>query len=110
MASFDDREKGFEQKYKHDKELEFKAVARRNKLLGLWAAEQMGLKGPAADDYAKTVVLADFDRPGDSDVLEKVMGDFKAKAIAVSELQVRKQMSDLLDTARRQIMTEVQQN
>jgi hypothetical protein len=110
MATFDDREKGFEGKYKHDKELEFKAVARRNKLLGLWAAEQMSLKGPAADDYAKTVVLADFDRPGDGDVLEKVMGDFKAKGIAVSELQVRKQMSDLLETARRQIMTEVKPN
>jgi hypothetical protein len=107
MASFDDREKGYEQKYKHDKELEFKAVARRNKLLGLWAAEQMGLTGTAADDYAKTVVLSDFDRPGDGDVLEKVMDDFKAKGIAVSELQVRKQMSDLLETARRQIMTDV---
>jgi hypothetical protein len=109
MTTFKDRENTFEQKYKHDKELEFKAVARRNKLLGRWAAEQMGVSGPAAEDYAKSVVLADFDKPGDDDVLDKLMGDFKAKGVAVSELQVRKQMADLLDLARKQLASEIKE-
>src|SRR3546814_14271709 len=79
MANFDDREKGFEHKYKHDKELEFKINARRNKLLGLWAATQLGLTGADAETYAKSVVMADFDKPGDDDVLDKVVADFVAK-------------------------------
>jgi hypothetical protein len=110
MTTFDDRENTAEKRFNLDKELEFKAIARRNKLLGRWAAEQMGISGSAADDYAKSVVLADFDRPGDDDVLEKVMGDFKSKGVAVSELQVRKQMADLLDTARKQMLSEVKPN
>jgi hypothetical protein len=110
MAPFEDREKSFEQRYKHDKEMEFKTIARRNKLLGLWAAEQLGLSGAAADDYAKTVVLADFDKPGDGDVLDKVTGDFQAKGVAVPELQVRKQMTALLDVARQQLMSEIKES
>ena len=79
MASFDDRQKGFENKYAHDQELQFKAQARRNKLLGLWAAEKMGLTGEAANDYAKTVVRADFDEPGDEDVFRKIRKDLDDK-------------------------------
>ena len=107
MATFDDREKGFEQKYKHDKELEFKVNARRNKLLGLWAAKELGLPDAEAEAYAKTVVMADFQKPGDDDVVEKIVGDFKAKGIEMSEHRVRKHMSELLDTARKQVMTEL---
>ena len=107
MASFNDREKAFEDKYKHDQELQFKAEARRNKLLGLWAAELMGLSGPDADAYAREVVQSDFDEPGDDDVLRKVFGDLKSKGVDKSEHQVRRQMDDLMTTAKEQILTEV---
>ena len=107
MATFDDREKGFEQKYKHDKELEFKVNARRNRLLGLWAAKEMGIPDAEAEAYAKAVVMADFQRPGDDDVVEKIVGDFKQKGIEMSEHRVRKHMSELLDMARKQVMTEL---
>lgn len=104
MTTFDEREKGFEQKYKHDQELQFKVNARRNKLLGLWAAEKLGLSGAAADAYAKEVVQADFAKPGDSDVLEKVMKDMSAKGVSTSELALRKEMDRLLAVAKEQIM------
>ena len=107
MATFDDREKGFEQKYKHDKELEFKVNARRNRLLGLWAAKELGIPDGEAEAYAKTVVMADFQKPGDDDVVEKIVADFKKKGIDMSEHRVRKHMSELLDTARKQVMTEL---
>jgi hypothetical protein len=107
MATFDDREKGFEQKYKHDKELEFKVNARRNRLLGLWAAREMGIPDAEAEAYAKAVVMADFQRPGDDDVVEKIVGDFKEKGIEMSEHRVRKHMAELLDAARKQGMTEL---
>lgn len=107
MANFDERQKGFEKKYEKDQELQFKATARRNRLLGLWAAELMGLKGDAADTYAKDVVKSDFDKPGDDDVLQKVLKDFQGKAVAQSQHQVRRKMDALLDVAREQIMTEV---
>jgi hypothetical protein len=107
MATFDDRQKGFEQKYKHDKELEFKINARRNKLLGLWAAKELGIPDGEADAYAKTVVLADFEKPGDDDVVQKVIGDFKQKGIEMSEHRVRKHMAELLDAARAQVTTEI---
>ena len=71
MTTFDKREEGFEKQFAHDEELRFKATARRNKLLGQWAAEKLGLSGAAADDYAKSVVMADFEEPGDHDVLRK---------------------------------------
>jgi hypothetical protein len=106
MSQFNDREKGFENKFKHDEEMEFKAMARRNKLLGLWAAELMGISGSAADDYAKEVVVADFDEPGDDDVLRKVLGDLHAKNVDMSEHLLRKQMDGLLSEARRQIQNE----
>jgi hypothetical protein len=106
MATFDDRQKGFEQKYKHDKELEFKINARRNKLLGLWAAKELGIPDGEAEAYAKTVVLADFEKPGDDDVVEKIIGDFKQKGLEISEHRVRKHMAELLNAARNQVMSE----
>jgi hypothetical protein len=106
MASFDDRQKGFENRYAHDQELQFKAQARRNKLLGLWAAEKMGLSGDAAGDYAKTVVKADFAEPGDEDVFRKIRQDFDAKGIGQSDHQIRRTMEELMATAKEQIMTE----
>lgn len=104
MASFDDRKKGMEEKFRHDQELTFKINARRNKLLGLWAAGKMGLAGAAADGYAKEVVAADFERAGEEDVVEKVVGDFKGKGVAVSDEQVRDEMKRLLVEARKQIV------
>lgn len=104
MTTFDEREKGFEQKYKHDQELQFKVNARRNRLLGLWAAERMGLAGAEADDYAKQVVQADFERPGDADVMAKVSADLAAKGVAVTEAELRRQMEQLLAVAKQQIM------
>ena len=92
MTTFDKREEGFEKKFAHDEELRFKANARRNKMLGLWAAEKMGLSGPAAEAYAKEVVVADFEEAGDDDVLRKVRKDFKAKGVAQSDQQIRQTM------------------
>ncbi len=103
MATFNEREKGFEAKFKRDEEFKFKVTARRNKLLGLWAAEQMGLSGDAADSYAKDVVKSDFEEPGDDDVLQKVLGDLQAKGIATSEHIVRKHMDELMPVAAEQI-------
>jgi len=110
MSTFDDREKGFEAKYKHDQELQFKVGARRNKLLGLWAAELIGLSGDDAAAYAREVIESDFEEPGDDDVLRKVAGDLSAKGVDKTEHQVRKQMDDLMATARRQIMDEIAGN
>lgn len=106
MGQFDDRQKGFEDKYAHDTELQFKVGARRNKLLGLWAAELLGLKGDAATAYAKAVIESDFEQAGDEDVFRKVMGDLKAKAIDMSDHRLRKRMEELLVEARNQLMKE----
>ena len=103
MTTFDKREEGFEKKFAHDEELRFKANARRNKLLGLWAAEKMGLSGPSADAYAKEVVVADFEEAGDDDVLRKVSKDFKAKGVAQSDPQIRETMDALMAAAIEQI-------
>jgi hypothetical protein len=99
MTTFDKREEGFEKKFAHDEELRFKANARRNKLLGLWAAEKLGLSGDAANAYAKDVVMADFEESGDADVLKKVQKDLEAKGIAMSEQDVRRSMNDLMEKA-----------
>ncbi len=107
MTTFDDRGKGFEAKYQHDQELQFKVMARRNKLLGLWAAEKMGVSGADAETYAKEVIASDFDRPGDDDVLEKVHGDLEGKGLGLSAPDVRKEMERLLDVARQQIEAEI---
>jgi len=103
MTTFDRRKEGFESKFAHDEELRFKATARRNKLLGLWAAEKMGLQGPEADAYAKTVVNADFAEPGDEDVFRKVRGDFDANKVAQSDHQIRRTMDELMSKAIDQI-------
>jgi hypothetical protein len=100
MSSFDDRQRGEERKFQLDQELEFKAQARRNKLLGLWAAELMGVSGPAAEDYAKTVVAADLAEAGDEDVFRKIRGDLDAKGLTLSDHQIRSKMVDLLDQTR----------
>lgn len=92
MASFEEREKGFEAKYKNDQDKLFKITARRNKLLGLWAAGQMGLTGGDAEAYAKDVVVADFQKPGSEDVVEKILADFKARGVAVEAHKVRHEM------------------
>jgi hypothetical protein len=101
MTTFDKREEGFEKKFAHDEELRFKAMARRNKLLGLWAAGILGKSGPEADAYAKEVVLADFEEAGDNDVLRKVAKDLQGKGIA--EPAIRAQMNELLAQAIEQI-------
>src|SRR5215212_910895 len=103
MTTFDKREEGFEKKFAHDEELRFKASARRNKLLGLWAAEKMGLSGPVADAYAKEVVVADFEEAGDDDVFRKVRKDFDAKGVTQSDQEIRKTMIDLMGLAIDQI-------
>ena len=104
--AFEKRQKGFESKWAHDEELRFKVYARRNKLLGLWAAGELGLKGDAAEAYAKTVVAADFEKAGDEDVFDKVRTDFTAKGVAVSDHRLRVKMQELIDVAKRQIEQE----
>jgi hypothetical protein len=99
MTTFDKREEGFEKKFAHDEELRFKASARRNKLLGLWAAEKLGLSGDAANAYAKEVVMADFEEAGDGDVLKKVQKDLEAKGITMSEQELRRSMNDMMEKA-----------
>ena len=105
MTTFDKREEGFEKQFAHDEELRFKANSRRNKLLGLWAAEKMGLSGPNADAYAKEVVVADFEEAGDDDVFRKIRKDFDAKSVAQSDQDIRKTMTDLMAHAVEQIKT-----
>ena len=99
MTTFDKREEGFEKKFAHDEELKFKATARRDRLLGLWAAERLGLKGAAVDAYAKEVVMTDFDRPGDRDVFRKIRDDFDAKKVPMSDAEIRRVMDELLAKA-----------
>ncbi len=99
MTTFDKREEGFEKKFAHDEELRFKANARRNKMLGLWAAEKLGISGDAANAYAKEVIMADFEEAGDDDVLQKVMKDLTAKGVATTEQDVRRTMIDLMEKA-----------
>ena len=99
MTTFDKREEGFEKKFAHDEELRFKATSRRNRLLGLWAAEKLGLKGTDADAYAKAVIDSDFEEAGDHDVFRKVRADLDAKKVAVSDQELRKKMEELLRRA-----------
>ena len=99
MTTFDKREEGFEKQFAHDEELRFKATARRNKLLGLWAAEQLGLKGAQADAYAKDVVVADFEESGEDDVFRKIRKDFDAKGVATPDTDIRRMMNELLARA-----------
>ncbi len=105
MSTFDDREKGFENKFAHDEALKFRAYARRNKLFGLWAAEKLGLAGADADAYAQAVVIADLQEAGDEDVIGKVKADFEAKGVAQSDHQIRRTLEEMLATAVQQIQT-----
>jgi hypothetical protein len=103
MSTFDQRKDAFENKFALDEELRFKATARRNKLLGLWAAEKLGKSGAEADAYAKSVVLADFEEAGDEDVLRKVRSDFATGSVAVADEEIRRVMTELLITAAEEI-------
>ncbi|WP_298975631.1 DUF1476 domain-containing protein [uncultured Roseobacter sp.] len=104
MTTFDDRENAFENKYAHDAEMQFKAEARRNKLLGLWAADLLGKSGDDATEYAKEVVKSDFEEAGDEDVYRKVSGDLGSRA---DEATIRAKMRELMVEAKSQIMQEV---
>lgn len=108
MSGIDDRRKGMEAKLHHDGELKFKVNNRRNKLLGLWLAEQFGLAGDEAKAYAKTVVLSDFEEPGDEDVVRKAMADIEANSANIDEATVRKQLEALLEPAKDQIFSEAE--
>lgn len=103
MTTFDKREEGFESKFAHDEELRFKATARRNKLLGLWAAEKLGLAGAEANAYAEEVVMADFEHAGDDDVFDKIRRDFDAKGVSQSDHQIRRHMVELMAQAVEQL-------
>ena len=104
MSTFDDREHAFEAKFAHDEEMLFKATARCNKLVGLWAAELLGKTGDEAEAYAKTVVIADFEEAGHEDVVRKLVGDLGDKADADA---IRAKMAELLPVAKAQIMEEL---
>jgi hypothetical protein len=103
MTTFDKREEGFEKKFAHDEELRFKATARRNKLLGLWIAQKLGMSGADADTYAKEVVQADFEEAGEDDVFRKVRKDLDAKGVAASDQEIKTQMLELMAQAVSQI-------
>ena len=103
MSDFSDREKGFERMFALDEELRFKAMARRNKLLGLWAAEKLGKSGADAEAYAKEVVVSDIEEAGDHDVLRKVKADFDAAGVSQSEHQIRRTMDELMAQAIEQV-------
>jgi len=104
-TTFDKREEGFEKQFAHDEELKFKATSRRNKLLGLWAAEKLGRKGPDAETYAKEVVMADFEEAGEDDVFRKVRKDFDAGSVAATDEEIRSIMVELMAKAIEQIKT-----
>ena len=105
MTTFDKREEGFEKQFAHDEELRFRANARRNKYLGLWAAAKLGRTGAEADAYAKEVVLADFESAGDADVFGKIRKDFDANNVAISDHQLRRTMDELMARAIEEIKT-----
>jgi hypothetical protein len=99
MTTFDKREEGFEKKFAHDEELRFKATARRNKMLGLWAAGKLGMSSADAEAYAKAVVMADLEEAGDNDVFRKIRKDFDAKGVVESDHQIRRTMDELMAKA-----------
>lgn len=107
MSGIDDRGRVFEEKFAHDEGLRFKAEARRNKLLGLWAAEKLGKTGEAAEAYAKEVIRSDFQEPGDHDVFRKIRADFDSAGVTQSDHQIRRTMEELMITAKEQVMKEV---
>ncbi|OYQ35920.1 aldolase [Niveispirillum lacus] len=106
MTTFDEREQAFENKFKHDQELLFRIYARRAKLAGLWAADLLGLSGDDAAAYAKQIVSVDFEEPGHKDIVRRILSDFQAKGVDVSEHRIEKELDGLLETARQQIQSE----
>ncbi len=106
MSSFDKRQKGFESKFAHDENLEFKAAARRNKLLGLWLAELMNKSQDDAENYAKQVIIADFEEAGDEDVFRKLRADADEAELTLSDNQIRTKMAELTEIAREQVRSE----
>jgi hypothetical protein len=104
MTTFGDRENAFENKFAHDQDMAFRVTARRNKLIGQWAAQKMGLTAEETDSYAKSVVQADFEEAGDEDVIRKLLGDLIAAGVDTSDEDVRAAMGDLMVEARRQLM------
>jgi len=105
-GGFDEREKGFEAKFAHDEELQFKIVARRDKLVGLWAAGEMGLSGADAEAYAKQVVISDLAEPGEEDMVRKIQADFQARGIARTDHLIRVKIAEFLETATDQVKHE----
>jgi hypothetical protein len=103
MTTFDERERAYEAKFARDEELRFKAKARRDKMLGAWAAAALGLTGASAEDYASEVARAEFKHPGESGVLQKLLGDFKAHGVAMDERTLRKKLIDLMAEAVSQV-------
>lgn len=106
MSGMDERRNTFENKFAHDEDLRFRAIARRNKMLGLWAAEKLGKTGEDAQAYAGEVVRADFEEAGDEDVIRKITADFSAASVNVSDAELRVQLIDLLEEAAKQISAE----
>lgn len=106
MTTFDDRESAFENKFKHDEEMQFRLTARRNKLVGLWAAERMGLTAEEADAYGKAVVQADFEEAGDEDVIRKLLGDLTSAGIETDDTEIRRALEEKMVEARRQFIEE----
>jgi hypothetical protein len=104
MTTFDDRERAFEAKFAHDEELRFRVIARRNRLLGQWAAKLMGLSEAEADAYAKDVIRSDFEEAGDDDVIRKVLGDLTSAGVECDDTRVREAIDHKEVEARRQIM------
>ena len=106
MTTFDDRERSEETRFKHNQELTFKARNRGNRMFGMWVAEQLGLTGEAADSYAKDVVVADFESPGDDDIFDKVRADLSAKSVEVSDHLLKKHLQECRDVAMQQLKTQ----
>ena len=104
MTTFDDRERAFENKFAHEAEMEFRITARRNRLMGLWAAERLGLTDAEAESYAKSVVQADFEEAGDEDVVRKLLGDLVGAGVDMTDEGIRKALADKAVEARRQLM------
>ena len=104
MTTFDDRERGFETKFAHDQEMLFRITARRNRLLGAWAAKLMGLTAEEADAYGKAVVQADFEEAGDEDVIRKLLGDLTSAGVDIDEARIRAELGEKMIEARRQLM------
>ncbi|MEL7087891.1 MAG: DUF1476 domain-containing protein [Planctomycetota bacterium] len=103
MSGYDERQQAMDTKLAQDSEFRFKVTNRRNRLLGMWAAEQIGVADDAAEAYAKSVVMSDFEQPGEDDVVRKVLADFQENGVGIDETQLRKKMAELLPVAQKQI-------